>query len=141
MIRFPTLVPRTGALVTAALLCVAAANAGSGPEEKFLAANSVAMSRMMAGMDVKASGDVDKDFVAMMVPHHQGAIDMAQSELLYGHNEQLRRMAQEIIADQTQEIAAMHLAIGESPDKPEASGGSMGAMAMKKSSMSMHKEP
>jgi hypothetical protein len=49
----------------------------------------------------------------MMSPHHQGAIDMAVIELRYGRNEQLRRIAQEIIVDQMQEIAAMKLAIGE----------------------------
>jgi uncharacterized protein (DUF305 family) len=48
-----------------------------------------------------------------MAPHHHGAIDMAISELRYGKNEQLRRIAQEIIVDQMQEIAAMKLAIGE----------------------------
>jgi hypothetical protein len=48
-----------------------------------------------------------------MAPHHQGAIDMAVIELRYGKNEQLRRIAQEIIVDQMQEIAAMKLAIGE----------------------------
>jgi uncharacterized protein (DUF305 family) len=45
-----------------------------------------------------------------MVPHHQGAIDMARIQLRYGHNEQLRRIAQEIIVDQQQEIAAMQYA-------------------------------
>jgi uncharacterized protein (DUF305 family) len=65
-------------------------------------------------MAVRPSGDVDRDFVAMMVPHHQGAIDMAQAELRHGRNEQLRRMAQEIIVTQQQEIAAMRLAIGRS---------------------------
>ena len=64
-------------------------------------------------MAVKPSGDIDHDFVAMMTPHHQGAIDMAVIELRYGKNEQLRRIAQEIIVDQLQEIAAMKLAIGE----------------------------
>jgi uncharacterized protein (DUF305 family) len=49
-----------------------------------------------------------------MVPHHQGAIEMAQAELRYGHNEQLRRIAQEIIVDQTQEIAVMRQAIRDS---------------------------
>ena len=53
-----------------------------------------------------------RDFVAMMVPHHQGAIDMAQLVLQYGRNEQIRRLAQEIIVTQQQEIAAMYLAIG-----------------------------
>ena len=67
----------------------------------------------MAGMAVKPTGDVDRDFAAMMIPHHQGAIDMAVAELRYGHNEQLRRIAQEIIVDQQQEIAAMRLALGQ----------------------------
>ena len=71
------------------------------------------MDRMMAGMNVKPTGDVDADFVAMMIPHHQGAIDMAVAELRYGKNEQLRRMAQEIIVNQQQEIAAMRLALGQ----------------------------
>jgi hypothetical protein len=51
--------------------------------------------------------------VAMMVPHHQGAIEMAQAELRYGRNEPLRRMAQEIIVTQLQEITAMRLALGQ----------------------------
>ena len=72
-----------------------------------------AMAKMMAAMAVQPSGDVDADFVAMMIPHHQGAIDMAQAELRYGRNEQLRRMAQEIIVTQQQEIAVMRLAIGQ----------------------------
>ncbi len=82
-------------------------------EAPFLAENDAAMTRMMNGMAVKPTGDVDRDFVAMMVPHHQGAIDMAVALLRYGHNEQLRRLAQEIIVTQQQEIAAMRLAIGE----------------------------
>ena len=49
----------------------------------------------------------------MMVPHQQGAIDMAQAELRHGHNEQLRRIAQEIIVTQQQEIAATRLALGQ----------------------------
>jgi uncharacterized protein (DUF305 family) len=84
------------------------------PEEApFLKDNAAAMDKMMADMEVAPTGDVDKDFVAMMVPHHQGAIDMAKAVLRYGKNEQLRRLAQEIIVTQQQEIAAMRLAIGE----------------------------
>ncbi len=55
----------------------------------------------------------------MMIPHHQGAIDMALAELRYGKNEQLRRLAQEIIVEQQQEIAAMRLALGQ-PLPPSA---------------------
>jgi Domain of unknown function (DUF305) len=82
-------------------------------ETAFLKENDDAMTRMMNDMTIKPSGDIDRDFVAMMNPHHQGAIDMAVIELRYGKNEQLRRIAQEIIVDQMQEIAAMKLAIGE----------------------------
>ena len=82
-------------------------------ESAFLAENEAAMTKMMNAMEAKPTGDVDRDFVAMMAPHHQGGIDMAVLELRYGKNEQLRRLAQEIIVSQTQEIAAMKLAIGE----------------------------
>lgn len=82
-------------------------------EQPFLSENDAAMNKMMASMTVKPTGDVDRDFVAMMVPHHQGAIDMAQAELKYGHNEQLRRLAQEIVVTQQQEIAVMRLAAGD----------------------------
>lgn len=74
---------------------------------------NAAMERMMTGMMVAPSGNVDADFVRMMLPHHQGAIDMAVAELRYGKNEQLKRIAQEIIVDQQQEIAAMRLALGQ----------------------------
>lgn len=88
-------------------------------EAAFLAENEAAMTRMMNDMDIRPTGDVDRDFVAMMTPHHQGAIDMAQAVLRYGKNEQLRRIAQEIIVDQQQEIAAMQLALGQ-PAPPSA---------------------
>ena len=85
-----------------------------GPDEAaFLAENEVAMNKMMAAMQLEPSGDVDKDFVAMMTPHHQAAIDMAQAVLRYGRNERIRRLAQEIIATQQQEIVTMRMAVGE----------------------------
>jgi uncharacterized protein (DUF305 family) len=71
------------------------------------------MTKMMIDMGIRPSGDVDTDFVAMMAPHHQGAIEMAQAELRYGQYEPLRRMAQEIIVTQLQEITAMRLALGQ----------------------------
>jgi hypothetical protein len=90
-----------------------AQQAATTDEGAFLAENEAAMARMMSAMDAKPTGDIDRDFVAMMVPHHQGGIDMAVLELRYGKNEQLRRLAQEIIVSQTQEIVAMKLAIGQ----------------------------
>src|ERR1700757_2372 len=111
------------AVVTAAGFAIGSASLASAQdlsrrpgaaEAAFLKENDAAMTKMMNDMAIKPSGDVDHDFVAMMSPHHQGAIDMATSELRYGKNEQLRRIAQEIIVDQMQEMAAMRLAIGES---------------------------
>jgi uncharacterized protein (DUF305 family) len=58
---------------------------------------------------VKPSGDSDVDFVKLMLPHHQAAIDMAKVQLKYGKDEQMRRLAQEIITDQQSEIALMRL--------------------------------
>jgi hypothetical protein len=96
-------------------------------EAPFLTENDTAMRKMMMDMTIQPTGDVDHDFVAMMVPHHQGAIEMAQALLRHGHNEALRRMAQEIIVTQQQEIAAMRLALDQplppsvpSPDQPGA---------------------
>src|SRR5262245_57268221 len=66
-------------------------------EMPFLSENVAVMDKMIAAMDVEPSGDIDCDFTAMMIPHHQGAIDMAVAYLRYGKNEQLRRLAQEII--------------------------------------------
>jgi hypothetical protein len=97
-------------------------------EASFLRENDVAMSRMMAAMALKPTGDVDRDFVNMMVPHHQGAIDMAVAVLRYGHKEQVRRLAQEIVVDQQQEIAAMRLAVKE-PLPPSAAAPTMPADA------------
>jgi len=82
-------------------------------ETAFLVENDTAMNRMMIDMAIKPTGDVDRDFVGMMVPHHQGALDMAVVYLRYGNNQVLRRLAQEIIITQQQEIAAMRLAVGE----------------------------
>ena len=75
------------------------------------------MTKMMIDMGIRPSGDVDTDFVAMMVPHHQGAIEMAQAELRYGRNEPLRRMAQEIIVTQRLNIQATTRGNSEDPSK------------------------
>jgi uncharacterized protein (DUF305 family) len=99
-------------------------------EAAYLAANEAAMDKMMHDMTVQPSGDVDRDFVAMMAPHHQGAVDMAVAYLRYGKNEQLRRLAQEIIVTQRQEITVMRLAIGDNPtgDSNAAHGSSQPAI-------------
>jgi uncharacterized protein (DUF305 family) len=106
--------PKTPSLAEyIAAICSAAYRSSSPEEAPFLSENVKAMTTMLVGMEIKPSGDVDDDFAAMMIPHHQGAIDMARAELRFGRNEQLRRIAQEIIVEQQQEIAAMRLAPGQ----------------------------
>ena len=58
---------------------------------------------------VERSGDSDVDFVRLMLPHHQAAIDMAKTQLLHGKDPQMRRLALEIITDQQSEIVLMQL--------------------------------
>jgi hypothetical protein len=96
-----------------AVLCAQSYRSSFPAEAPFLGGNVIAMSKMMTGMAITPSGNVDPDFVHMMVPHHQGAIDMAVLELRYGQNPILKRLAQEMIVDQQQEITAMYLAIHE----------------------------
>jgi hypothetical protein len=100
-------------LGAAVAMTVASAAPAASLQEAFIAENDAAMDKMMSAMAIKPSADIDHDFAAMMIPHHQGAIEMAQAELRYGSNEQLRRIAQEIIVDQQQEIAAMNLALDQ----------------------------
>ena len=96
------------------------------------------MTKMIADLvgEAQATGDVDRDFVAMMVPHHQGAIDIAQAELRYGHDARLKRIAQEIVVDQIAQISLMRLAVGEplppsvspsNPTVPLQTGGQAGS--------------
>jgi uncharacterized protein (DUF305 family) len=82
-------------------------------EASFMAENWAAMNKMMKDMEVKPSGNVDADFTAMMIPHHQGAVDMAEAELHYGHNGKLRRIARNIVAGQRRQIGAMRAALGQ----------------------------
>jgi uncharacterized protein (DUF305 family) len=91
------------------------AAASNGTELQFIVDNDLAISKMSLDMNKMAdrTGDVDRDFVALMMPHHQGAIDMARAELKYGHNEELRRLAQSIIAEREHEMSAMRGAVGE----------------------------
>ena len=77
-----------------------------------------AMARMDDAMMAPASGDADRDFAAMMIPHHQGAVEMAEAELRFGNDPVLRRLAQGIIVEQRQEIAVMHQALAALPPAP-----------------------
>ncbi len=74
-----------------------------------------AMGKMHHDMDIPYSGNADRDFVVGMIPHHQGAIDMAKVELKYGKDPELRRLAKGIIAAQEKEIAQMHRWLAKHP--------------------------
>ncbi len=63
--------------------------------------------KMMKDMAIAPTGDADKDFVAMMLPHHQGAVDMAKVELKHGKDPEIRKLAQDIVAAQEKEISFM----------------------------------
>jgi uncharacterized protein (DUF305 family) len=76
-------------------------------DDDFYSRIDEAMERMHAGMHVSPSGDVDRDFAEMMIPHHQGAVDMAVLELRFGRDQRLKRLAQEIVVTQRQEIEVM----------------------------------
>ena len=126
-LRCTALVATLRVAVLSGLLAASLVASADGPHAKpvaaenregaFSAENKVAMERMMRAMHVRPTGDIDADFVAMMTPHHQGAIDMAAAYLRHGTNEQLRRLAQDIVTQQQREIAAMRLMI-DRPSTP-----------------------
>ncbi len=106
--------PRSGASRLSMVLLVAlAAGGNAASSEGFQAMMNDATERMHAAMHVPFTGDADRDFARMMIPHHQGAIDMAMVELRYGKDERLKRLAQEIIVSQKQEIEVMRLVLKE----------------------------
>jgi uncharacterized protein (DUF305 family) len=84
----------------------------------FMKDMDVAMKRMDHDMGAAPmNGNVDHDFAAMMIPHYQGAIDMAKGELSYGKDPVMRRLAEEIIVDQKSEIDVMNLWLKKQKEK------------------------
>lgn len=71
------------------------------------AAYEAANAKMHKDMGVALTGDADRDFLAGMIPHHQGAIDMAEVVLKYGKDPKVRKLARDIIKAQKHEIAMM----------------------------------
>lgn len=103
-----------------ACLIVAVSMVAAGQMEphatSFMRAMDDSMSRMDSGMkSASINGNVDHDFATMMVPHHQGAIDMAKAELLYGKDPVMKKLAEEIVVDRQSEIQAMQLWLSKKP--------------------------
>lgn len=95
-------------LAAAAMAASVCTSTGEGVGSEFRRDMDEGMNRMMHDMhSLGYSGDVDVDFLAMMVPHHQGAVDMARLVLLHGRDPATRVLAEEIIATQTIEIQSM----------------------------------
>jgi uncharacterized protein (DUF305 family) len=71
--------------------------------------------KMMQDMMVMPTGNTDRDFVTMMIPHHQGAIDMAKIELEFGKDPEIHKLAEGIVAAQEKEIAGMQAWLAAHP--------------------------
>lgn len=105
--------------------------------DRFAGEMAAGMERMMRAMHAGApTGDPDADFLAMMIPHHEGAVEMARLELVHGRDPLVRQLAEGIIASQQTEIAAMrarleilrHRGAAGEPEFP-ALGGTRGPAA------------
>jgi uncharacterized protein (DUF305 family) len=89
-------------------------------EQQFLFADDLAISNMSREMLVKPTGDVDRDFTAIMIAQRQGAIDVARAELKYGRDEALRRLAQRIVDEDESELSIMRRASEQTPSTQQA---------------------
>ena len=107
-----------------AMIAIASAQHEHGSSE-FSSGMQSGMAGMMKDMEsAPMTGDPDKDFLAMMIPHHEGAVEMARLVLIHGRDPLVRRLAEEIIASQTIEIQAMkeRLAILRQRPDPDPGG-------------------
>ena len=96
-----------------------------GQKSRFESDMDTGMARMMQDMHSPGyTGQPDSDFLAMMIPHHEGAVDMARLVLIHGRDPMVRQIAEEIIASQTVEIAAMRgrMAVLKNGPNPEPGG-------------------
>jgi len=97
--------------------------ASDASEPAFYEEVTSANAHMHEGMEIARSGNIDRDFMRMMIPHHQGAIDMALLQLKYGQDTRLKRLAQSIIVEQGQEIAYLRTLLDAPPGERSATRG------------------
>jgi len=122
---------RTLLFFAATLALPASAQDGHGAKAPagFAAEMHAGMNRMMAGMEAAPmTGDPDVDFLAMMIPHHEGAVEMARLLLIHGKDPLVRRLAEEIIASQQTEIAAMRERLNVLRARPDVNPGGFPAL-------------
>ena len=103
----------------------AGASSGAGKKGGFEAEMNNGMARMMKDMHAPGyTGQADIDFLAMMIPHHEGAVEMARLLLIHGRDPMVRQLAGDIIASQTVEVAAMRgrMAVLRNGANPEPGG-------------------
>jgi uncharacterized protein (DUF305 family) len=97
-------------LLASVVLVAQVPSQGHSDDAEFMARMNLSMATMDESMKAASmNGSVDHDFAAMMIPHHEGAIEMAKAELSFGKDPTMRRLAQEILVDQKSEIDAMNL--------------------------------
>ena len=108
--RFIALLVLTSAIALPALQQGSHSHGGKAAMEPGWSDLMRSMEKMHSAMaSLEPSDDSDVDFVKLMLVHHQAAIDMSQTQLVYGKDAQMRRLAQEIITDQKSEIDLMQL--------------------------------